>query len=90
MSFYRWCMRAGAPILFAIAVAQLALGLAAAIRVATSDGTLGTVGDAMSTLLTLQTLLGAVASAALPFFGALLIDRLDRRSELRNEAEAAE
>ena len=81
--FFGWCMRYGAAILFAVALLQLALGiigpiyfLAQATSEMASDHSLQPSG--MLDILHLQTVLSAISPAMFPFFGALLIDRLDR------------
>ncbi len=85
MSFYRWCMRSGAAILFVISGLQLLLGILIVIKTygAMSGGAPSFVSDSgapsMQILLVLQQLIGVFSAAALPFFGALLIYRLDRR-----------
>jgi ABC-type dipeptide/oligopeptide/nickel transport system permease subunit len=91
MSFYRWCLRSGAAILFAISVAQLVLGLASAMTAAgtsigrSADG----AHDLTGTVIWLEMVMAVVTSAAFPFFGAVLIDRLDRRI-VERKAEPSE
>jgi len=82
---FRWTMRHGAKFLFAFALLQLLLGLVPFIAALfTETGhmarNLGYSPDpsGFPFAMQLQLLVYAVASAALPFFGALLIDRLDR------------
>lgn len=93
---FRWCMRHGAKILFTLALIQLLTGLVPLI------GTLFTETGHMARDLGyspgnidypfdmhLQLLLHAVVSAAFPFFGALVIDRLDRWLAARDEEAGA-
>ena len=95
MSFYRWCMRYGAAILFVIAALQLVLGIILVLQSYSSlpDGESGLAGNEgaspLRILMVLQQLIGVFTTAALPFFGALLIYRLDRRADPR-EAEPFE
>jgi hypothetical protein len=92
MSFYRWCLRSGAAILFIVALAQLVFGLAAVIITpGTSIGQSPEGGhDLAGTLLWLQVLMATITSAAFPFFGALVIDRLDRRAAAPQRVEPSE
>jgi hypothetical protein len=92
MSFYRWCLRSGAPILFVIALGQLVFGLAAVFANQGSSVGLTPSGsnDPWGTLLLVQAVLMTVTSAAFPFFGALVIDRLDRRAVDGNRKEFSE
>ena len=97
MSFYRWCMRYGAAILFVIAVVQLVIGLIGPIHML-----LTTTGRMASDLgytpdrnplqfeLQLQMVMTAITTAAFPFFGALLISRLDRRVRPKDDSEPFE
>jgi hypothetical protein len=85
MSFFHWCMRYGAAILFVIAGLQLAVGLilvlqtfGAAVPSSSRFGG-GDEGSPLRMLLMLQGLLSVLGAAALPFFGACLLHRLDRR-----------
>ncbi|MGQ0659808.1 hypothetical protein [Sphingosinicella sp.] len=92
MSFYRWCMRFGAAILFAIAMVQLVLGLIGVFQLIGSSETplnhnMASVDPSYHLLMVLQALLAVFASAALPFFGALLIERLDRWLAVKGRAE---
>jgi hypothetical protein len=82
---FRWCMRHGAKLLFALAVVQLLVGLIPFVATLFSEtghmaSDLGYSPGAPSfpLQLQLQLLFQTVASAAFPFFGALVIDRLDR------------
>jgi hypothetical protein len=92
MSFYRWCLRSGAAILFTVALAQLITGLAAVILAPgrsigqSPDG----AHDLADTLIWLQMLMATIGSAAFPFFGALVIDRLDRRAAEQPRVEPSE
>ena len=92
MSFYRWCMRFGAAILFTIALVQLVLGLWGTFQLAgfsqsAPNPTIPGIDAPSNILVLLQALLAVFSSASLPFFGALLIDRLDRWLSLREPAE---
>jgi len=95
MSFYRWCMRYGAAILFIIAALQLVLALIVVVQAYSSmGGSTGFEANPVSErpaqlLLLIQGLVGALATPALTFFGALVINRLDRRADPR-EAEPFE
>ena len=97
MTFYRWSMRYGAAVLFVIALVQLVIGLIGPIHMLlTTTGRmasdLGYTPDrpSMQLELQLQLLLNAFTTAALPFFGALVINRLDRRLAPKDEAEPFE
>jgi hypothetical protein len=97
MTFYRWCMRYGAGILFVIALVQLVIGLIGPIHMLlTTTGRmasdLGYTPDrpSMQLELHLQMVLNAFTTAALPLFGALVINRLDRRVRPQDEAEPFE
>ena len=85
MSFFHWCMRYGAAILFVIAALQLVLGIVLVLQTfsASSGATPAFAGGdseaPLRMLMLLQQLIGVFTTAALPFFGALLIYRLDRR-----------
>ena len=88
MSFYRWCMRYGAPILFVISALQLVLGIIFLLQTwSTIPGETGFSGSEsgrpMAALFLLQGLISVFTTAALPFFGAVLIYRLDRRGDPR-------
>lgn len=90
MSFFRWCMRYGAAILFVITGVQLLIGLIGAVhlfQVSNAGGSgyeIGSTSDRpLQFLVLLQTLMNAFTTAALPFFGALVIHRLDRRADPR-------
>ena len=92
MSFYRWCMRFGAVILFAIALVQLVLGLIGIFQLAgysqsSPNPVMPGYESPSNILVLLQALLAVFSSAALPFLGALLIDRLDRWLAGREAAE---
>jgi hypothetical protein len=82
---FRWSMRHGAKFLFALALIQLLIGVVPFIAALfTETGhmarNLGYSPDpsGFPFAIQLQLLLHAISSAAFPFFGALLIDRLDR------------
>ena len=95
MSFYRWCMRYGAAILFIIAGLTLVLNLIGVFQLmsestqATSFET-GVSNRPAELLLIIRAVLGAFGAAALPFFGALLINRLDIWLGARTQAEPFE
>ncbi len=97
MSFFRWCMRYGAAILFVVALVQLAIGLIGPIHMLLSTtgrmaSDLGYRPDQPSLQLQihLQMVMNAFTTAALPFFGALVINRLDRRTRPADETEPFE
>jgi len=82
---FRWCMRHGAKILFTIALVQLLVGLVPLIALLFSETghmarNLGYSPDNSDFPFSmhLQMVFQTVVSAAFPFFGALVIDRLDR------------
>ena len=86
--FYRWSMRNGARILFMVALLLLLTGLWPVIyslfsmtsHMSGSHYYTPEVDIAgFESQMLIQALINAVSAAALPFFGALLIDRLDRR-----------
>ncbi|HEV7658256.1 MAG TPA: hypothetical protein VGO55_00265 [Allosphingosinicella sp.] len=89
MSFYRWCMRHGAAILFAIALLILAAGLIAPISslLAMTRGMASDLYSRPSVGLaeTAQLFLAAFTMPILPFAAALVIDRLDRRMPAKDE-----
>jgi hypothetical protein len=96
MSFYRWCMRSGAAILFVIACVQLLIGLLTFIQFLTTPQggvptyNLGAADPPYHFLLLLQMLASAFTTAALPFFGALVINRFDQWLHDRKQAEPFE
>jgi hypothetical protein len=98
MSFYRWCLRYGAAILFVIALVQIVVGLIVPIHAMLTttsrmSSDLGYVPEGYSSQhlqLQLQLILNAFTTAALPFFGALVINRLDRRPAPKDERETPE
>ena len=97
MNFYRWCMRNGAAILFVIALVQLVIGLIGPIHMLlTTTGRmasdLGYTPDRSPLQLEmhLQMVVSALAAAAWPLFGALVINRLDRRARPADETEPFE
>jgi hypothetical protein len=97
MTFYRWCMRYGAAILFVTAVIQLLIGLIGPIHLLlTTTGRMASdLGymperSPMQLELQLQMVVSALGAAAWPFFGALVINRLDRRTRPADETEPFE
>ena len=97
MNFYRWSMRYGAAILFVIALLQLVIGLIGPIHMLLSTtgrmaSDLGYTPDrpSMQLELQLQMVMNAFTTAALPFFGALVINRLDRRTAPKDDTEPFE
>lgn len=97
MSFYRWCMRYGAGILFVIALVQLVVGLIGPIHMLlTTTGrmasNLGYTPDQspLQLELQLQMVVNAITIASFTFFGALVINRLNRRTAQKDEAEPFE
>ena len=95
MSFYRWCMRYGAGILFVVALLQLVLGLIGPIRMllATTSQMASNLGYSPGDLqleMQLQLLTGAFSSAIFTFFTALAINRADRWLDHRDKAEPFE
>ena len=93
--FFRWTMRHGAKILFALALVQLLatifptlLALLSGTREMAANHYYQPSTDGLTLQLTL--ILHALASAALPLFAALVIDRADRWLDLRERREAAE
>jgi len=81
--FFRWCMRYGAAILFVVALLQLVIGIIGPLyflaqETAEMASNHSYRPGGMLEVLHLQTLLSALYGAMLPFFGAVLIDRLDR------------
>ena len=94
--FFEGCMRYGAAILFLFAFAQFLIGLIPLIYTIVaetgqmaSDYNYTPTSSGIPFAMQLQMLLSSVAAAAFPFFGALVIDRLDRWLALRR-SEAAE
>ena len=86
--FYHWSMRNGARILFMISLLLLLTGLWPVLyglfsltsEMSGSHYYTPEVEIAgMQSQMLIQALINAVGAAALPFFGAVLIDRLDRR-----------
>ena len=82
-AFFTWCMRYGAAILFVVALLQLVIGIIGPLYfLAQETGEMASNHnyrpDGMLDVLHLQALLSALYGAMLPFFGAVLIDRLDR------------
>ena len=95
--FFRWCMRHGGAFLFAFAIVQFFVGLIPMVYTLISEtghmaSNLGyTPGNSgIPVGVQLQVLFQAVAGAAFPFFGALVIDRLDRWLALKEGTEAAQ
>ena len=94
---YRWCMRWGAVFLFVFAVVQFFVGLIPLVDVLmTETGHMARnpsyIPDSSGIPfgLQLQILFQAISAAAFPFFGALLIDRLDRWLSLQPVRQATE
>ena len=88
---YRWSMRHGAAILFGVALIQFLVALAPLISVLISETgqmaanySYAPAYSGIPSSLHFQMLFQAIVSAALPFFGALLIDRLDRWIPVRD------
>jgi len=89
---FRWIMRRGAGLLLIFALIQFLVGLVPLVeRVLSETGRMaqhhgyspGYGGIPFGMELTM--LFSAVGSAAFPFFGALVIDRLDRWLEGRDK-----
>lgn len=88
MSFYRWCMRYGAAILFVIAGLQLLIGIIIVLQtVGAASGNPGFAGtdgaSSLQGLVIMEGLIRVFTTAALPFFGALIVHRLDKREDPR-------
>ena len=88
MSFFHWCMRYGAAILFVIAGLQLLIGIIIVLQtVGAASGNPGFVGSdgasSLQGLVIMESLIRVFTTAALPFFGALVINRLDKRGDPR-------
>lgn len=86
MGIYNWSMRHASMILFAVSAALFIIGFGQAILALKN-----TVGDTMvggqpisaglaSFLIFLSGTFSALAAAAVPFIGAVAIDRWDRRN----------
>jgi hypothetical protein len=93
---FRRCMRHGAKILFTFALVQFLVGLVPLISTlfAETGHMARNLGYSPGNIdypfsLQLQILFSAIASAAFPFFGALVIDRLDRWLAARDEEPGA-
>lgn len=89
---YRWSMRDGAKLLFALALLLLLIGLIPLLSVLTSETSQMAAnysyvpaGSEFPVALYLQLFATALQSAALPFFAALLIHRIDRRLATADE-----
>jgi hypothetical protein len=81
-SFFELSMRHGARILLAVALLDVIVGVGA--RFAGIEALTQPYDSAQSrAVLALVSLAGSLQNAALPFFGALVIDRLDRWREAR-------
>ena len=85
---FDWCLRHGAAILFVIALLVLVVTFLSFVTgVPGSDLLDGTAQEKPQPLAHVWLIVTAAANAlhtaALPFFGALVIDRLDRRREAR-------
>ena len=93
---FRWTMRNGAKIVFAIALLQLVAGLLLPLatfwsetrRMAVDHSYMGSVD--VQTLLQMSQLLYSLTSFAFLLIGALLIDRADRWLALRERPEEPE
>ncbi|MEA3053579.1 MAG: hypothetical protein QOG72_2482 [Sphingomonadales bacterium] len=84
--FYRWSMRHGSRILFALAAVLLLCGLMQAVMTLLQSGSDYLVSGRddralMRWLLIGTAVFGTFSSAVWPLFGALVIDRLDRRQQ---------
>lgn len=97
MTVSRWCMRHGAKLLFALAMLELLVGLIPLVSALLSEtgqmaANYGYSPNApgMPFGWQLKTLFSAISGAAFPFFGALLIDRLDRWLGTRDVREAVQ
>ena len=95
MSFFRWSMRYGAAILFVIALLTLVLNLVQVLQVVSQTSQsasyeVGVSNRPAELLLILQATVAALGGAALPFFGALLINRLDLWLGDKKQAEPFE
>ena len=91
--FFRWCMRHGAKILFAVALLQVAAALVGWLWLLAEAGRgWSSTGEPLSdnVLTEFATILYAVSGALLPFFGALVIDRLDRGLAAREAGEGGQ
>ncbi|WP_395612691.1 hypothetical protein [Allosphingosinicella sp.] len=80
-------MRYGAAILFVIAALQLLIGIIIVVQTLGVSGNpafAGTDGaSSLQGLVIMEGLIRVFTTAALPFFGALVINRLDKRSDPR-------
>ena len=95
MSFYRWCMRSGAAILFVFALLQFTIGLIGPIRqlLATTSQMASNLGYTPGDLqleMQLTMLLSALSTGVFTLFGALVINRVDRWLALKEKAEPFE
>lgn len=80
--FFGWCMRRGAVILFIIALLQFAAGLLAPLSMLLAQtGEMARnhnyPSSGLGDMLAFQMVFSALLSAAFPFFGAVVIHRLD-------------
>jgi len=96
-SIYLWAMRNGSPILFAVAAILFLVGFGQALigmRNTVGDGIIAgeSLGQAgMQWIMFLSGTLAAFGSAAIPFFGALVIHRWDRTAHrARTETDSPE
>ena len=82
MSFFRWCMRHGARILFFVALIQVIVAIGGWLWSAFAGGrdwnVYSSSAPGENMLVQTSLLIVGIGSALLPFFGALVIDRLDR------------
>lgn len=95
-ALFRWSMRHGAKIVFAVALLQLVAGLLLPLATFLAetghmmrDLSYSSAGD-VSTLLQMSQLLYSLTSFALLLTGALIIDRADRWIALRETGRGDE
>lgn len=93
----RWLMRRGAGLLLIFALIQFLVGLIPLVgRVFSETGRMAQHHgyspeyDGIPFGMEFTILFAAVGNAAFPFFGALVIDRLDRWLDVRNKSELSE
>jgi lysylphosphatidylglycerol synthetase-like protein (DUF2156 family) len=93
-ALFRWAMRHGARIVFAVALLQLAAGLVLPLATLISvtghmarDHDYSPAGN-MDTLLQMSQIFYSLSSFALLLVGAVIIDRADRFLILRERREA--
>ena len=85
MSFHKWAMRHASMILFVTAAAIFFISIAHALLslnngAETSFGSEVISAKLASVFLFLSSIFAALSSAAIPFVGAVAIDRWDRRN----------